>query len=558
VTGSETFDYIIVGAGSAGCVLANRLTESGRYRVLLLEAGPNNKHPWLHIPLGYGKLFTDRRFNWCYATEPQPECHNRSIIAPRGKVLGGSSSINGLIYIRGQAEDFNHWRQLGNAGWSFDDVLPYFRKAEDNERGADEFHGIGGPLGVSDACDVHPLAAAYVEAAQQCGYPRNDDFNGRVQEGAGLYQTTIRNGVRSSTAAAYLKPARRRTNLAVVPEALATRILFEGRRAVGIEYFTGSDKRRAKSNVEVIVASGTFNSPQLLQLSGLGPAPLLQSLGIPVIADARGVGDSLNDHYAGRIILRCKEPITLNDTMRSLSGRIEAGLRYAFTRRGYLTVTAISAGCFVRAHPASETPDSQCSMALYSADTIGGELHAFPGVTGVCTLLRPESRGFVRIRSADPREAPAIHPNYLATQKDRETVVAGVKVLRRIFQAPAMARHIAEEIDPGRQCESDDDLLDFIRRRGSTTYHPVGTCRMGQDRNAVVDERLRVRGFAGLRVVDASIMPAVVSGNTNAATIMIGENGADMLLEDAKAGVSTAVCAENSDSRGARTAGKTP
>lgn len=557
MTGSETFDYIIVGAGSAGCVLANRLTESGRYRVLLLEAGPNNKYPWLHIPLGYGKLFTNRRFNWCYATEPQPECHNRSIIAPRGKVLGGSSSINGLIYIRGQAEDFNHWRQLGNAGWSFDDVLPYFRKAEHNERGADEFHGIGGPLGVSDARDVHPLAAAYVEAAQQCGYPRNDDFNGRVQEGAGLYQTTMRNGVRSSTAAAYLKPARRRTNLAVVPEALATRILFEGRRAVGIEYFTGSDKRRAKSNVEVIVASGTFNSPQLLQLSGLGPAPLLQSLGIPVIADARGVGDSLNDHYAGRIILRCKEPITLNDTMRSLSGRIEAGLRYAFTRRGYLTVTAISAGCFVRAHPASETPDSQCSMALYSADTIGGELHAFPGVTGVCTLLRPESRGFVRIRSADPREAPAIHPNYLATQKDRETVVAGVKVLRRIFQAPAMARHIAEEIDPGRQCESDDDLLDFIRRRGSTTYHPVGTCRMGQDRNAVVDERLRVRGFAGLRVVDASIMPAVVSGNTNAATIMIGENGADMLLEDAKAGVSTAVCAENSDSRGARTAGKT-
>jgi choline dehydrogenase len=557
VTGSETFDYVIIGAGSAGCVLANRLTESGRYRVLLLEAGPSNTHPWLHIPLGYGKLFTDRRFNWCYATEPQPECDNRNVIAPRGKVLGGSSSINGLIYIRGQAEDFDHWRQLGNAGWSFDDVLSYFRKAEDNERGADEFHGVGGPLGVSNARDVHPLAATYVEAAQQCGYPRNDDFNGRVQEGAGLYQTTMRNGVRSSTAAAYLKPARRRTNLAVVPEALATRILFEGRRAVGIEYFTGSDKRRAKSNVEVIVASGTFNSPQLLQLSGLGPAPLLQSLGIPVIADARGVGDSLNDHYAGRIILRCKEPITLNDTMRSLSGRIEAGLRYAFTRRGYLTVTAISAGCFVRAHPASETPDSQCSMALYSADTIGGELHAFPGVTGVCTLLRPESRGFVRIRSADPREAPAIHPNYLATQKDRETVVAGVKVLRRIFQAPAMAWHIAEEIDPGRQCESDDDLLDFIRRRGSTTYHPVGTCRMGQDPNAVVDERLRVRGFAGLRVVDASIMPAVVSGNTNAATIMIGENGADMLLEDAKAGVSMAVCAENSDSRGARTAGKT-
>ena len=293
----------------------------------------------------------------------------------------------------------------------------------------------------------------------------------------------------------------------------------------------------------MIVASGTFNSPQLLQLSGLGPAPLLQSLGIPIVADAPGVGDRLNDHYAGRIILRCKEPITLNDTVRSWSGKIEASLRYAFTRRGSLTVTAISAGCFVRAHPASETPDAQCSMALYSADRIGGELHAFPGVTGVCTLLRPESRGFVRIRSADPREAPAIHPNYLATQKDRETVVAGVKVLRRIFQAPAMACHIAEEIEPGQLCDNDDDLLNFIRRRGSTTYHPVGTCRMGQDRNAVVDERLRVRGCAGLRVVDASIMPAVVSGNTNAATIMIGEKGADMILEDAKARASTATMA---------------
>jgi choline dehydrogenase len=539
----ETFDYIIVGAGSAGCVLANRLTTSGRYRVLLLEAGPRDKHPWLHVPLGYGRLFTDRRFNWCYATEPQPECHDRSVIAPRGKVLGGSSSINGLIYIRGQAEDFDHWRQLGNAGWSFEDVLPYFRKSEDNERGADEYHGGGGPLGVSDARDAYPLAAAFVEAAQQCGYPRNDDFNGAVQEGAGLYQTTMRNGVRSSSAAAYLKPARRRANLKVAPQALATRILFEGRRAVGVEYLAGGDTRRANAAAEVIVASGAFNSPQLLQLSGVGPAPLLQSLGVTVVADVPGVGDRLNDHYAGRIILRCKEPVTLNDTVNSLSGKAAAGLRYALTRRGYLAVTAISAGCFLRAHPASETPDVQCSIALYSADTIGGNLHAFPGVTGVCTLLRPESRGFVRIKSTDPRTAPAIHPNYLAAQKDRDTLVAGVKALRRIFQAPAMARHIAEEIEPGASCDNDDDLLDFIRRRGSTTYHPVGTCRMGQDPNAVVDERLRVRGFAGLRVVDASIMPAVVSGNTNAATIMIAEKCADMILADAKAAGSTAVTA---------------
>jgi len=289
----------------------------------------------------------------------------------------------------------------------------------------------------------------------------------------------------------------------------------------------------ARAAVEVIVAAGTFNSPQLLQCSGLGPAPLLQSFGIPIIADMPGVGDGLNDHYAGRIMLRCKEPITLNDAVRGWGGRIAEGLRYVISRRGFLTVSAVTAGCFVRAHPASATPDSQCSIALYSGDTIGGELHPFPGVTGVCTLLRPESRGYVRIKSADPRQAPAIHPNYLATEKDRETIVAGTKVLRRIFRAPAMARHITEEIEPGDQCQRDDELLDFIRRRGSTTYHPVGTCRMGQDAAAVTDERLRVHGFAGLRVVDASIMPAVVSGNTNAATIMIGEKGADMILEDA-------------------------
>ena len=532
---NEVYDFIIVGAGSAGCVLANRLTESGRHRVLLLEAGPANRHPWLHIPLGYGKLFTDRRFNWCYTTEPQPECHGRNVIAPRGKVLGGSSSINGLIYIRGQAEDFDHWRQLGNAGWSHDDVLPYFRKAEDNERGADTHHGTGGPLGVSDVRDEHPLAAAFIEAAVECGYPRNDDFNGAGQEGAGFYQNTMRGGVRSSTAAAYLKPARGRSNLAVVSEALATRILFEGRRATGVEYLVGEDKRTAQARAEVIVAGGAFNSPQLLQLSGLGPAELLRSLGIPVIADLPGVGDGLSDHYFARIIQRSREPITLNDAVRNWRQGAAAVLNYALFRRGYFAMPAISAGCFLRALPTAETPDVQCSIALYSAHDIGGTLDPFSGFMITCTLLRPESRGHVRIKSADPRQAPAIHPNYLAARKDRDTLVAGIKVLRRIAQAPALARHIAEELEPGAACNSDEALLDFIRSRGSTVYHPVSTCRMGQDPKAVVDERLRVRGFERLRVIDASIMPTVVSGNTNAATIMISEKGADMVLEDAGA-----------------------
>jgi choline dehydrogenase len=535
VQATETFDFIIVGAGSAGCVLANRLTASGRHRVLLLEVGPPARHPWLHIPLGFGKLFTDRRYNWCYATEPQPECHGRQVIAPRGKVLGGSSAINGLIYIRGQPEDYDLWRQLGNVGWSFEDVLPYFRKAEDNERGADQFHGSGGPLAVSNARDQHPIALAYIEAAQQCGYPRNDDFNGAVQEGAGLYQTTSRGGVRCSAATGYLKPARRRGNLRIVSRALATRIVFDGRRATGVEYLVDGEKRTAGASAEVIVSSGTFNSPQLLQLSGLGPADSLQALGIPVIADMPGVGDGLSDHFGGRIMLRCRQPITLNDAVRTLRGKIAEGMRYAFTRRGHLAVGAIAAGCFARAHPLSATPDSQCSIALYSGDTIGGPLHPFPGVTGICTLLRPESRGYVRIKSADPREAPAIHPNYLGTARDRETIVAGVKALRRIFRAPAMTPYIDREIEPGEQCDNDDELLDFIRRRGSTTYHPVSTCRMGWDSKAVTDDRLRVRGFSALRVVDASIMPTVVSGNTNAAAIMIGEKGADMVLEDARA-----------------------
>lgn len=535
-----SFDYIIVGAGSAGCVLAARLTESGRHRVLLLEAGGHDRHPWLHIPVGYGKLFTNKRFNWLYASEPEPELGNRQIIQPRGKVLGGSSAINGLIYIRGQAQDFDHWRQLGNTGWSFEDVLPYFRKAEDQERGADALHGSGGPLAVSDARDRHPLGEAFLAAAAALGYPRNPDFNGATQEGFGFYQTTTRNGRRCSTAVGYLRPARKRANLTVVSDAHATRILFAGRRAVGIAYRHGDTLHTAQANAEVIVASGAINSPQLLQLSGIGPAELLRSFGIDVVADMPGVGANLQDHIQGRLAYACREPITLNDVLGRMRNRVEAGLRYGLFRRGLLTAGALCAGGFFKADPNAATPDVQGSIALFSGDVIGGTLHPFSGFTGVLTLLRPESRGFVRIKSADPFAPPAIQPRYLTAAKDRDTIVAGLHALRRIFATEPLRRYALREVEPGPQCASDAEMLEHVRQRGSTVYHPTSTCRMGQDAQAVVDSRLRVRGFERLRVVDASIMPTVVSGNTNAATIMIGEKGADMILQDAAGGSSAA------------------
>jgi choline dehydrogenase len=534
-TEAESFDYIVVGAGSAGCVLADRLTASGRHRVLLLEAGGHDLHFWIHVPLGYGKLFNDARVNWLYSSEPEPELDNRRIIQPRGKVLGGSSSINGLLYVRGQHEDYDRWRQLGNAGWSFEDVLPYFRRAEDQERGEDALHGVGGPLSVSNVCEPHPLCEAFIEAAQQAGFPRNDDFNGKTQEGAGYFQYTARKGLRRSTARGYLRQARRRPNLKVVTNALATRILLEGRRATGIEYRRGGETHLATATREVILAGGAFNSPQLMQLSGLGPADLLRQHGIAVVADMPGVGADLQDHLQVRFQYRCSEPITMNDVVHNWRHRTAAGLRYFVTRKGMLAIGAGYAGAFLRTSPHLATPDVQLHFLIFSADTAGAALHTFPGfIVSVCQL-RPESRGFVRIKSADPAEPPAIQPRYLTSQFDRDTLLAGMRLLQGIMRQPAMHRYVAEEYKPAPSVTSDADLMAFARATSTTVFHPTSTCRMGPDPTAVTDERLRVRGIGGLRVVDASIMPALVSGNTNAATVMIAEKGADMILQDAGA-----------------------
>jgi choline dehydrogenase len=540
MTHTDLFDFIVVGAGSAGCVLANRLTASGRHRVLLLEAGGHDRHLWIHIPLGYGKLFADSRVNWLYKTEPEPELDNRQVIQPRGKVLGGSSSINGLLYLRGQPADYDHWRQLGNSGWSFDDVLPYFRRAEHQERGEDALHGVGGPLAVSNVCEPHPLCEAFIEAAQQAGYPRNDDFNGPEQEGAGYFQLTAKNGRRWSTAVGYLREARRRPNLVVETNALASRILFEGRRAVGVEYRQDGTTRVARAGREVILAGGAFNSPQLMQLSGLGPAELLREHGIGVIADMPGVGAELQDHLQVRIQYRCTEPITMNDVVNNWRKRIGAGMRYALYRKGLLAIGAGYAGGFFRTSANVATPDVQVHFIIFSGETSGAALHPFPGFIASICQLRPESRGFVRIKSADPALPPAIQPRYLSDPIDRDTVVAGLKLLRGIMSQPAMQHYIAEERVPGAKVASDAELLAFARSAGTTVFHPTSTCRMGADANAVVDERLRVRGIGGLRVVDASIMPTVVSGNTNAAVVMIAEKGADMILHDAASAISGA------------------
>jgi choline dehydrogenase len=531
---TREFDYVIVGAGSAGCALANRLSADGKNSVLLLEAGPRDTNLWIHVPLGYGRLFKEKSVNWMYQTEPEPGLDGRSVFQPRGKVLGGSSSINGLLYVRGQHEDYDRWRQHGNYGWGFDDILPYFKKAENQQRGADDFHGSGGPLPVSDLGHPDPLSAAFITAAAETGLPVNPDFNGALQEGAGFFQTTTRYGRRASAAVAYLRPAKGRNNLRVETSALAQRIVFEGRRAGAVEYRQAGALKTARARREILVAGGAFNSPQLLQLSGVGPADLLRKHGIEVVMDAPGVGLNLQDHMQVRVVMRCSQRITLNDIVNHPVRKILMGMRYAAFRTGPLTIAAGTSGAFFKTNPRLATPDVQVHFLPFSTDKMGEKLHSFSGFSASVCQLRPESRGSLRIRSADPAAPPEIRINYLATEVDRAANVEGLKMLRKILQAPALRPYVTEEVDPGAKVVSDEALLAYCRARGSTIYHPTSTCRMGNDALAVVDQRLRIRGIEGLRVVDASVMPDLVSGNTNAAVIMIAEKASDMILEDAR------------------------
>ena len=520
------YDYIIVGAGSAGCVLANRLTADGRHRVLLLEAGGRDWHPFIHMPAGLAKLINIKFLNWSYQTEPEPGLDNRRMYWPRGKVLGGSSSINAMCYIRGQKQDYDGWAAAGNRGWSWSEVLPYFRRSEDNQRGADSLHGTGGPLSVEDLRHVSPLTRAALEAAYAAGHARNPDFNGNEQRGFGTYQVTTRNARRCSTAVAYLADAMKRPNLTVVTHAQASRVLFDHDRAVGVEARVGRKIQRFEAAREVLLCGGAVNSPQLLLLSGIGPADQLRRHGIGVRLDAPGVGRNLTDHLDICVLRHCSQPITYDKT-----NDLFVGLQYYLTGTGLGTSNVAEAGGFVTSKYATDgRPDLQFHFVPAMLDDHGRNRLPGHGFTMHACQLRPMSRGHLELASADPFVPPRIHANYLSAPEDLPMMIEGVRTTREIFRQSPLAPYAADEILPGKQAQSDAEIAAFIRRKAETIYHPVSTCRMGVDKDAVVDPELRVRGVRGLRVVDASIMPSLVSGNTNAPTVMIAEKASDLIL----------------------------
>lgn len=534
------FDYIIVGAGSAGCVLASRLSEDGRFRVLVLEAGGSDRRFWIRTPIGYGRTFYDPRVNWMYLTEPDPGTGGRIGYWPRGKVLGGSSSINAMVYIRGQPGDFDDWAAAGNPGWSWHEVLPWFRKCENYALGADDLHGRDGPVRVSDvSADMHPLCQVYLRACEQLGFPVHADLNGAGTECVGLYHITTRNGRRESAATAYLHPAMRRINLDVLTGAHATRIVLEGRRAVAVEFLHDGGRRLARARREVILSAGAINSPQLLQLSGIGPGSLLQRHGIPVVADLPAVGRNLQDHLGLDYLYRSRVP-TLNDQLRPWWGKLRAGIQYLATRRGPLSLSVNQGGGFVRSCGTLARPDLQLyfSPVSYIKAPPGKRPlmnpDPYPGFLLGYSTCRPRSRGWLQIRSPDPLAPPEIHPAYLSDPGDVTDMLEGSRFMRRLAATPALAAVIAEELRPGPAVDGDEAMIEDIRQRASSVFHPVSTCMMGPDpATSVVDARLRVHRLEALRVVDASVFPNVTSGNTNAPTLMVGERGSALVLADA-------------------------